>query len=155
MREPFRTSFLSASVTAGPEEVWWILAGGGEPGVEVLGAMLPDRQLLSDWRPGSSVRLSAAGTDVYGTVLRATAPYRLTYTLGAPQPDGQDSTVIVTWEVQPAADGGSVLMLAVDDLYPDGADDLRDAWASVLAEVRGRLEILAPPVGETPGSDRA
>ncbi|OHV34413.1 MULTISPECIES: hypothetical protein [Pseudofrankia] len=152
MREPFRTSFLSASVAAAPEEAWWVLAGDTEPGVEAPGAMLAGRQLISDWRTGSPVRLVAAGTAVYGTVLRAAAPYRLTYTLGAARPDGEDSTVIVTWEVLPAANGGSVVMLAVDDLCPDGCDDLRDAWAEVLAEVRSRLEVLSPPVTDRPSS---
>ncbi|ONH33217.1 polyketide cyclase [Pseudofrankia asymbiotica] len=152
MREPFRTSFLSASVTAAPEEAWWVLAGDTEPGIEAPGAMLTGRQLISDWRPGSPVRLVAAGTAVYGTVLRAAAPYRLTYTLGAPRPDGEDPTVIVTWEILPAADGGSVVMLAVDDLCPDGSDDLRDAWAEVLTEVRSRLEILSPPITGSPSS---
>jgi hypothetical protein len=146
MREPFRTSFLSASVSAAPDEAWWVLVGGAGHGVEAPGAMLAGRRLISDWRTGSTVRLVAAGTAVYGTVLRAAAPYRLTYSLGAPRPDGEDATTIITWEILPAADGGSVVMLAVDDLYPDGGDDLRDAWAEVLAEVRSRLEVLLPPV---------
>jgi hypothetical protein len=117
--------------------------------------MLPDRRLVSDWQAGSPVRLTAGGTDVYGTVLRATAPHRLTYTLGAPLPDGVDATVIVTWEVLPAGEG-SVIMLSIDDLCPDGNDDLRDAWAHVLAEVGSRLEVLAPPVPDPRrGPDRA
>jgi hypothetical protein len=155
MREPFRTSFLSTSVAAGPDEVWWVLVGDDEPGVEGPGAMLPDRRLVSDWQAGSPVRLTAGGTDVYGTVLRATAPHRLTYTLGAPLPDGVDATVIVTWEVLPAGEG-SVIMLSIDDLCPDGNDDLRDAWAHVLAEVGSRLEVFAPPVPDPRrGPDRA
>jgi len=152
MREPFRTSFLSTSVAAGPEEVWWVLAGDAEPGIEAPGAMLAGRQLISDWRTGSPVRLVAAGAAVYGTVLRATAPYRLTYTLGAPRPDGADATLIVTWEILPASGSGCVLMLAIDDLCPDGGDDLRDAWAEVLAEVRSRLDVLSAPIGDGPNS---
>ncbi|MBX6388203.1 MAG: SRPBCC domain-containing protein [Frankia sp.] len=155
MNEPFRTSFLSASVAASPEEVWWVLAGNAEPGVEVPGAMLPGRELTSDWRTGSPVRLTAAGTTVHGTVLRAAAPYRLTYTLGAPQPDGEEPTVIATWEILPAPGGGSVLMLSVDDLYPDGGDELRDAWAQLLAHVAARLASATRPVSERSIADGA
>jgi hypothetical protein len=159
MREPFRTSFLSTSVAAGPDEVWRVLVGASAstvatPGIEAPGAMLPDRVLLSDWRPGSSVQLTTAGTDVYGIVLRAVAPYRLTYTLGAPARDDDDATVIVTWDVLPTATG-RVVTLAVDDLWPDGGDDLSNAWAQVLAEVESRLAALTPRLPDPRhGSDR-
>jgi len=138
MRAPFTTSYLSALVAASPTRIWRLLTS---PDAMSDDTITPDTTITSAWRAGSPVCLEAAGCAVFGQVLRSVSPHRLTYTLGAPRPDGAAPSVIVTWEVRPAPSGDSLVELTIDDLVPGCEDDeLSATWHTVLCAVKRRAE---------------
>jgi len=138
MREPFRTTFLSTTVAAPPARVWPLLAGG-----TTTAGMLPGISVTSAWATGSPVLLEVCGCTAHGEVLRAVAPHRLSYTLGAPGPDAAAPTVVVTWEMRPGPGTRTTIDLTVDDLEPGCEDDeLRAGWWQVLRTLAQRVDAL-------------
>ena len=98
----------------------------------------------SDWRAGSTVRLSAGAMVVRGEVLLSAPGERLTHTLG--DLPGQPE-VFVTWELA-GAPGGTVVDLYVDEVGPghfgsggrtDDVSDMERAWQPVVDAVRAEI----------------
>ncbi len=149
MREPFTTSVICATTAACPERVWQALVCPSEN----LGVPA-GLEVVSEWRPGSPVRLAPAGCDepraemcAFGEVIASVPPLRLSYMLGA-GPDGADFTTIVTWTIGPDA-GGCTVTLTVDDLASCGADgpDGAPAWHDVVSTLARALDRGAHPEG--------
>lgn len=144
MRAPFTTSVISATTAACPERVWQALVCASRN----LGVPA-GLAVVSDWRPGSPVRLAPAGCGpgraelcAFGEVLASVPPERLSYLLGAGS-DEADFTTIVTWTIRRDA-GGCTVTLTIDDLAPGGSEDpaVYGMWHEV---VRGLTRALDRP----------
>lgn len=95
--------------------------------------------LQSEWRTGSSVRVTASSGDTFavgGSVLHASPPRVLAYSFQA-APD--DPCTYLLWQLRATA-GGCVVRLDVDDVEcPDDDESAEDAWLPVLAALQACL----------------
>ena len=120
------------------ERVWETLTPIGGRVPHLYGLVV-----ASSWMPGSTITLTAPdGQTLTGSVVVASRPERLSYTLG----DHADAPcAYVNWELQrdPA---GTAIRLYIDEIDPGGdvAEALEAAWLPALAALQAQLDAAIP-----------
>jgi uncharacterized protein YndB with AHSA1/START domain len=124
---------FEVGATGGPEQVWAILTTP-----ESTRRFLFGISLESTWTPGATITGRLDDTPmVWGEVLFAGCPNRLSYVLGAgPEQPG----VYVTWEVEEDGPGATV-RLCVDEFDPGDRDALEASWQPVVTALQGLLSV--------------
>jgi uncharacterized protein YndB with AHSA1/START domain len=136
---------LTVLAEAEPERVWDALTATGTPLSYLQGLIVE-----SDWQPGSMVSMHANVGEapglgaLYGEVLAAERPHRLSYTLGeAPA----DPSVYVTWQLLPF-DGTTMVRLYADEPSPSSGDheELELIWLRIVSALVKYLDGPRLPV---------
>jgi hypothetical protein len=135
---PIATESFGIMTAADIERAWETLTplGGGVP--HLYGLVVE-----CSWTPGSTITLTAPdGQTLTGTVVVASRPHRLSYTLGD---HADEPCAYVNWELQrdPA---GTAIRLLVDEIDPrdDVAEVLAGAWLPALAALHAQLDTAIP-----------
>lgn len=149
--EPEPAFIYETEVHAAPEQVWQALTSG-----EKTRHYWFDRRIESDWQPGSPVRFHPGESDEVtddGEVLEYDPPRRLAYSFrNQSEPGGEPHGHVsrVAFDVEPLADGGSLLRLVHDRLAsPDDVDDWQGGWMPILTGLVAMLEgsdVVSPPL---------
>ena len=127
---PLTTHLLAFATPASPERVWTALTATG-PGA----SFLPGVSIVSEWVAGSTLVLTAGATAaVYGEVIAADEPRRLSYALDG----GRGPATHITWEIRPHTTG-SIVHVYVDEFDSDGPAEIEDAWLPILANFQAAL----------------
>ena len=127
---PLTTHVFGFTTTASPGQAWCALTSG---------AHLHGLELVSDWKPGSTVEARAGGSChlLRGEVLMADAPHRLCLVF--------DGTYL-TWEVTPGA-----VRLTVDEIDGDSEEEAAAVWGPVMAALEAGLA-AAGRIGQEPAA---
>ncbi|HEX7276113.1 MAG TPA: SRPBCC domain-containing protein [Acidimicrobiales bacterium] len=112
------THVFELATTAAPAVVWRAITEGRH---------LHGLDLVSDWRPGSTVegRKDGAPVSLRGEVLAAAPPHRLSLVF---------ETTHLTWEITSTA-----VRLSVDELVGDSAEEAAEVWSPVMASLAEAL----------------
>lgn len=145
---------LTALTDARPEQVWDALTTTGTPL-----AFFHDLIVETDWRPGSALSMRVAGVGrselaaigtIYGDVLTADKPHRLSYTLGD---SPADPSVYVTWQLW-WRENSTIVRLFVDEPgpYAGTPDELELIWLRIMTALIKHLD--GPASRSTTGTER-
>jgi hypothetical protein len=132
------TESFGIITSADIERVWETLTPLGGRVPHLYGLVVE-----SSWTPGSTITLTAPdGQTLTGTVVVASRPQRLSYTLGD---HPGEPCAYVNWELKrdPA---GTAIRLLVDEIDPgdDVAEVLAGAWLPALAALQAQLDAAIP-----------
>jgi len=121
-----------------PEHVWHALTDA------TLTAEYWGHSNVSDWEAGSSwehLRTDGSGiADVVGTVLESRPPSRLVITFGGPNPQTDDDSSTVTFDIEPYHDIVRLTVTHEDLADPADYDAAAAGWPAVLANLKSLLE---------------
>jgi hypothetical protein len=135
---PIATESFGIITAADIEHVWETLTPLGGRVPHLYGLVVE-----SSWTPGSTITLTAPdGQTLTGTVVVATRPGRLSYTLGD---HAGEPCAYVNWELQRDPEGTAIRLL-VDEIDPgdDVAEVLAGAWLPALAALQAQLDAAIP-----------
>jgi hypothetical protein len=135
---PIATQSFGIITAADIERVWATLTPLGGPVPHLYGLAVE-----SSWTPGSTITLTAPdGQTLTGTVVVASRPYRLSYTVGD---HADEPCAYVSWELRPDA-ACTAIRLYVDEIDPGGdvAEALEATWLPALAALQAQLGPAIP-----------